>query len=74
MRPALAADYIGHENIGLIPDIILSLTLTSGFLSPVIAGCFFNLSGDYRTIFNVYASGLIMAIPVILIAKRRDSG
>jgi len=74
MRPALAADYFGHENIGSIPGIMVSLTLTGGFLSPVIAEWFFNLSGDCRTICYVYASGLIMAIPAVLIVKRPDSG
>jgi MFS family permease len=70
LRPALIADYFGRANIGLILGVTMSIILFGSVLSPLIAGWFFDMTGNYRGIFSIYAAILSFGAPAVLAAKR----
>lgn len=69
MRPAIMADYFGRTSLGTILGFMMSVALVAGVIAPVIAGRFFDITGNYRQIFLVYALISAAAIPLILSAR-----
>jgi len=70
MRPALIADYFGRANIGTILGFSMSIILFGSVLSPLVAGWFFDVTGNYRGIFSIYAVILAIGVPAVLAARR----
>ncbi|MFH1640216.1 MAG: MFS transporter [Chloroflexota bacterium] len=70
MRTALIADYFGRKSLGTILGFMMSFTVTGSILSPVVAGWFFDIYGNYRTIFIIYAVMMAFAVPALLAVKR----
>ncbi len=70
LRPSLIADYFGRANFGAIQGLAMGVATIGGIVSPVVAGRFFDITGNYRGVFFVYALLTIVAIPAILAAKR----
>lgn len=73
LRPALIADYFGRTSIGTILGLVMSIILMGSVLSPLVAGWFCDVYGNYRGIFSIYALVLLMGAPVILAARRPRS-
>lgn len=70
LRPALIADYFGRAAIGTILGVMMSIILFGSVLSPLLAGWFFDITGNYRGIFSIYAFVLALGIPAVLLAER----
>jgi MFS family permease len=70
LRPALIADYYGRTNIGLILGVTMSIILFGSVLSPLLAGWCFDMTGNYRGAFSIYAVVLSFGAPAVMAAKR----
>jgi sugar phosphate permease len=70
LRPALIADYFGRINIGAILGLVMSIILLGSVLSPLVAGWFCDVYGNYRGIFSIYAVALLTGAPAVLAARR----
>lgn len=70
MRISLMADYFGRTSLGTILGCLMSVTVIGSILSPVIAGWFYDINGNYRTIFVIFAVIAALSVPAILAAKR----
>ena len=69
LRPALQADYFGISNFGTIMGSLALIGMVGGLASPVIAGWFFDVTGSYRLVWQLFALVTLPAIPLMLLAK-----
>lgn len=70
MRISLMADYFGRARLGTIQGCLMSVTVIGSIMSPAIAGWFYDVNGNYCTIFVIFAVIAALSIPAILAAKR----
>ncbi|MFH0768132.1 MAG: MFS transporter [Chloroflexota bacterium] len=69
VRPALQADYFGTKSFGTILGLMALISMVGGLVSPVIAGWFYDTTGSYRLVWQLFALITIPAVPLILLAK-----
>jgi len=69
LRPALQGDYFGTKNFGAIMGLMLVITMMGGLVSPVFAGWIFDVTGGYRTAWQIFALTTVPAIPLVLLAR-----
>ncbi len=70
--PAIQAEYFGRQWFGTIRGMMTPITLISGVVGPVFAGTVFDITGSYQIAFTVFAFSLIVALLLILTAKRPE--
>lgn len=71
--PAIQGEYFGRQWFGTIRGMMTPITLISGVVGPVFAGTVFDLTGSYKFAFTVFAFSLIVALLLILTAKRPET-
>ena len=69
LRPAMYADYFGTRSYGTILGLTGIVSMIGGLVSPVIAGRIFDVTGSYRTAWQLFALVTIPAVPLIILAK-----
>ncbi len=69
LRQALQADYFGTRSFGTIMGLMASVSMLGGLFSPVVAGWFFDVTGSYQLIWQIFAVITIPAILLLLLAK-----
>jgi len=69
LRPALQGDYFGTRHFGAIMGLMLVITMLGGLVSPVFAGWVFDVTGGYRSAWQIFALTTVPAIPLVLLAK-----
>ncbi|MBI2856093.1 MAG: MFS transporter [Chloroflexi bacterium] len=68
--PAIQGEYFGRQWFATIRGMMTPITLVSGVVGPVFAGTIFDATGSYRLAFTVFAFSIIIALMLILTAKR----
>ena len=71
--PAIQGEYFGRQWFGTIRGMMTPITLISGVVGPVFSGTVFDLTGSYKFAFTVFAFSLIVALLLILTAKRPET-
>jgi MFS family permease len=69
LRPAIYADYFGTKNYGTILGVTGIVSMIGGLLSPVIAGWIFDVTGSYRSAWQIFALVTVPAVPLIILAR-----
>ncbi len=71
--PAIQGEYFGRQWFGTIRGMMTPITLISGVVGPVFSGTVFDLTGSYKFAFTVFAFSLMVALLLILTAKRPET-
>ena len=71
--PAIQGEYFGRQWFGTIRGMMTPITLISGVVGPVFAGTVFDATGSYRIAFTVFAFSILIALALILTAKRPET-
>ena len=71
--PAIQGEYFGRQSFGTIRGMMTTITLISGVVGAVFSGTVFDLTGSYKFAFTVFAFSLIVALLLILTAKRPET-
>ena len=69
LRSALQADYFGVRSFGTILGLMSAISMIGGIASPIVAGWFFDTTGSYHLVWQLFALVTLPAIPLILLAK-----
>lgn len=70
VRPAIQAEYFGVRAYGTIQGFMQFVMMGPGIVGPVLAGWVYDVFGDYRPAFFVFAAITAVGIPLILMARR----
>jgi OFA family oxalate/formate antiporter-like MFS transporter len=73
LRPGLQADFFGTRSYGTIAGLMASVGMMSGLFSPIVAGWLFDVTGSYRSAWQLFTLITIPAVPLILLAKHPKS-
>jgi sugar phosphate permease len=73
LRPALYADYFGTRSFGTILGFTGIVSMIGGLVSPVIAGWIFDVTGSYRTAWQIFSLVTVPSVPLIILAKAPPS-
>jgi len=69
LRPALQADFFGIRSFGTIMGLMAVVGMLAGLASPVVAGWIFDVTGSYRSAWQIFALTIVPAIALMLLAK-----
>ncbi len=69
LRAAIQGDYFGTRSFGTIMGLMSVVATLSGLTSPIIAGWFYDVTGSYRGVWQIFALVTIPSIPLILLAN-----
>jgi len=70
VRPAFQADYFGLRAFGGIQGLMFTVASVGSFAGPILAGAVYDAVGSYRPGFLIVGLASLMAVPVILMARR----
>jgi sugar phosphate permease len=71
--PAIQGEYFGRKWFGTIRGMMTPITLISGIVGPVFAATVFDVTGSYRPAFAVLAGSILVALVLVLTAKRPET-
>jgi MFS family permease len=72
LRPAIVGGYFGRKNFGTIYGILLGSGLFGGISGPIIAGYAYDVFGDFRLVFMMFALlSLITAMLLVFMQRPR---
>ena len=74
LRPALQREYFGAKAFGSIQGVMMGTITVTGFLSPLMVGYLRDVTGDYRLGLVLVGLLSLLAVPIILTAKRPGMG
>jgi len=69
LRTAIQCEYFGTLEFGTIQGVLYAIWSMGTVLGPVMAGLFFDLTGDYRMVFMIFGAATVAAIPLILASR-----
>jgi MFS family permease len=67
--PGLQADYFGTRNFGTIMGLLTLTSVVGGLASPIVAGWIFDVTGSYRTAWEISILVALPAIPLMLLNR-----
>jgi MFS family permease len=70
LRPAIQADFFGRHAFGSIQGIMVILMTVVGVFSPIFTAWIFDTWGSYRAAFLILSTGNLVAVPMILAARK----
>ncbi len=69
LRPAIQSEYFGTVAFGTIQGVLYGIWTAGTMLGPVLAGRFYDVTGDYRIVYMIFAIATMVCIPFILACK-----
>jgi len=69
LRAAIQAEYFGTVAFGTIQGVLYGIWTAGTVLGPVIAGGFYDITGDYRTVFMIFGVMTLIPIPLMLASR-----
>ena len=69
VRPVILAQYFGRQALGMIQGVSMAMMTVGGVLTPLLVGFFRDTTGGYRWPFLVLELLMLVAIPLLLIAR-----
>jgi OFA family oxalate/formate antiporter-like MFS transporter len=69
LRTVIQSEYFGTSAFGAIQGILIGIWSTGTMLGPLLAGLFFDVTGDYRKVFMIFGLAALAGIPLILLCK-----
>jgi MFS family permease len=70
VRPAFQAEYFGLKAFGAIQGIVFTIAMLGSLAGPVFAGYVYDETESYRLAFIVLAAAALLAVPLILGARK----
>lgn len=70
LQPAIRGDYFGRRSFGTIQGLMYAVQIIGSMIGPVTAGHFFDLYETYTGVFVGMALMNLVAIPLVLLARR----
>jgi MFS family permease len=70
IRPAITGEYFGREHFGTIYGLLVGMGMFGGIAGPVIAGYAYDLYGNYKLIFSIFAFLSIISGLFLVLLKR----
>ena len=70
LQPAIRGDYFGRRSFGTIQGLMYAVQIIGSMIGPVAAGHFFDLYETYTGVFVGMALLNLVAIPLVLLARR----
>jgi len=70
LQDALRAEYYGRKFIGTIRGLMALVQLVGTAVGPIFAGWVYDVTGNYRFAFLVFASCCVVAVACLLVARR----
>jgi MFS family permease len=70
LRPTILADYFGRRCFGKIQGLTLGIMTIGGVLAPILVGTMRDATGGYRWSFFILSLAVLLAIPLLLLARR----
>ncbi len=75
LQGMLWADYFGRPSQGMARSLATPISSVASPVAPILAGFVWDLTGNYRSIFSLFTITPVVAIVLILFARRpRDPG
>ena len=69
LRPGIQGEYFGTMAFGTIQGVLFGIWKTGTILGPVVAGMFFDVTGDYRMVYNIISIVTMTSALFILACK-----
>ena len=70
LRPIILADYFGRRCFGKIHGLTLGVMTIGGIVAPIFVGSMRDATGSYSWPFFILALAMLLAIPLLLLARR----
>jgi MFS family permease len=70
LRPAIVGEYFGRKNFGTVYGVLLGSGLFGGISGPVIAGHIYDVYGNFRLAFILFALVSVFSALVLVFMKR----
>ena len=74
LRPSLVRDYFGRARFGTIFGFLMAASMLGGVVGPPLAGWVYDVTGQYQSIWFVYAGLVLIAFLAILASPKPRSG
>jgi len=68
--PAIRGEYFGRKAFGTITGYMATIIMLGTIAGPLFAGYVWDITGNYRIAFNVFAIASLAAFGMVLLAKR----
>jgi MFS family permease len=69
LRTVIQSEYFGTSTFGAIQGILIGIWSVGTMLGPLLAGLFFDITGDYRKVFMILGLAAMAGIPMMLFCK-----
>lgn len=70
----ILAQYYGRSSYGTISGVIFPFNMLGLGLGPLLASVFFDLTGSYYAVFNVFIAASLVAAALLWLAKKPNKG